>query len=246
MPLQHLTFIASPEKGMVSALYQATERPVARFVFGHGAGANMQHSHMQHLADSLSHNNIDTLRYNFPYMQAGGGRTDTLPVCLSTIGNALSLAATRAPQLPIFLCGHSFGARMSSHYLATNDAATNHGANNRADQNVDIKGVVYFSFPLHPSKKPDVIRAAHLGNIQVPQLFVSGTRDTLASLDLLEPIINVLANARLHKVDTADHSLKILKRTRQSSEDAYSEAGGIVGAWVNEQLSSESATQKAN
>jgi predicted alpha/beta-hydrolase family hydrolase len=236
IPLQHLTFIASPEKGIVSALYQATERPVARLVFGHGAGANMQHSHMQHLADALSHNNIDTLRYNFPFMQAGGGRTDTLPVCLSTIGNALRLAATREPQLPTFLCGHSFGGRMSSHYLATNEAAIN----NRADQSVDIRGVVYFSFPLHPSKKPGIVRAAHMGAIQIPQLFVSGTRDTLASLDLLEPTINALANARLHKVDTADHSLKTLKRTRQSSEDAYSEAGRIVGAWVDEQLVLES------
>ena len=226
--LQYLAFIASLEKGEVSALHQAIERPVARFVFGHGAGANMQHTHMQHLADALSHNNIDTLRYNFPYMQAGGGRTDNLPVCLATIGNALKLAETLSPELPTFLCGHSFGGRMSSHYAAAVacDAAVGK----------HIAGLVYFSFPLHPSKKPDVIRAAHLGDILIPQLFISGTRDTLANLDLLEPIIEALPAASLHKIDTADHGLKILKRTRVSTEDVYSEAGRVVAAWVKDQL----------
>jgi hypothetical protein len=236
MPLKRLTFIVSPEKGTVSALHQAVEHPVARFVFGHGAGANMQHSHMQQLTDALSQHHIDTLRYNFPYMQAGGGRTDSLPVCMATIKNALKLAATLEPQLPTFLCGHSFGGRMSSHYLAAEAAAERSAAKNITNQLFNIKGAVYFSFPLHPSKKPGVIRAAHLSDVKVPQLFISGTRDTLASLDLLEPIIKTLANASLHKVATADHGLKILKRTRQSSEDVYSEASRVVGAWVNEQV----------
>jgi predicted alpha/beta-hydrolase family hydrolase len=239
-PLQHLSFIASPEKGLVSALHQAAERPVARFVFAHGAGANIQHIHMQQLADALSRNNIDTLRYNFPYRQAGGGRTDSLLVCLATIDNALKLAMTLEPQLPTFLCGHSFGGRMSSHYLAAATAADGKAKSaavkNQANRAFDIKGGVYFSFPLHPSKKPDVIRATHLGDINVPQLFVSGTRDTLASLDLLEPIVATLTNASLHKIDTADHGLKILKRTRQSDENVYSEAGRVVGGWVNDQL----------
>jgi len=220
-----LSFTVNPAKGAVKALHQVAEHPIARFVFGHGAGANMQHAHMQQLADVLSSHGIETLRYNFPYMQAGGGRTDSLPVCLDTIDNALKLAAMLAPNLPVFLCGHSFGGRMNSHYAATETS--------------NIAGLVYFSFPLHPSKKPDVKRAAHLPDIHVPQLFVSGTRDTLATLGLLEPIIETLPLASLHKIDTADHGLKTLKRTRQSSEDAYSEAGRVVGSWTRDILAQE-------
>lgn len=216
--MKNLTFTATAEKGNVSAIYQSAEKPIARFVFGHGAGANMSHLHMQSLADALAANNIETLRYNFPYMEAGGGRTDNLPVCLETIGNALELSNGLKPELPTFLCGHSFGGRMSSHFTS--------------EMQPDLKGIVYFSFPLHASKKPDTKRAANLSNIKLPQLYVSGTRDTLADLDLLEPIISSLPNAQLHKVDTADHGFKILKRTRQSTEDVYTEVGRVVREFV--------------
>ena len=221
-----LTFQVSPEKGEVSACYQPAETPVALLVLGHGAGANMLHNHMQQLTDTLAQQNISTLRYNFPFMEKGSGRADNLEVCLDTIDAALKtakeLAKEVSPALPLYLAGHSFGGRMSSHYAA--------------ELKPDISGLVYFSFPLHPAKKPETKRARHLTEVQVPQLFVSGTRDTLAELTLLEPIVAGLKAATLYKIDTADHGFKILKRTRQSTEDVYSEAARAVASWLTEQL----------
>jgi predicted alpha/beta-hydrolase family hydrolase len=217
-----LNLHVSAEKGNVSACHLTAAKPIARLVFGHGAGANMQHSHMQQLADALKDNGIDTLRYNFPYMERGGGRTDKLEICTDTIRAALELGANLPPKLPMFLAGHSFGGRMSSHFAAS--------------EQPDIAGIVYFSFPLHPSKKPDTKRAEHLSEITIPQHFISGTRDTLAELPLLEPIVKSLTGATLHKIDTADHSFKILKRTRQSSENVYNEAARSVRAFIERSI----------
>ncbi len=202
----------------VSALLQAGTKNRALAVLGHGAGANMAHSHMQFIADALSRANIASLRFNFPFMEKGGGRTDSIPVCLATFASAIAAGSTSLPDLPCLIGGHSFGGRMSSHYAAQAGA--------------DIAGVMYFSFPLHPAGKPAVDRAAHMGGITVPQLFVSGTRDKLAEPTLLHQTVDNLNQATLYEIDTADHGFKILKRSRQSTEDVYSEAGQIVSEWL--------------
>ena len=216
-------FEVNAEKGSVSALHQTTQQPIARVILGHGAGANMHHAHMQSLSDALATHGVETLRYHFPYMEAGGGRTDKLDNCLDTIAQAIELAKTLSPSLPLFLAGHSFGGRMSSHYAALQ--------NDRL-----IRGMIYFSFPLHPAGKPGTDRAAHLPEVKVPQLFLSGDRDKLAELALLKPVITALNNAELHLLDTADHSLKILKRTRQNPEDIYEEVGRVAAAFINRHL----------
>lgn len=215
-----MKFLVSSEKGQVSACHQPADNPIARMVLGHGAGANMLHVHMQSLADALAANGIETLRYNFPYMERGGGRTDKLEVCIDTIGAALKLNDSIVPELPTFVAGHSFGGRMSSHFAASEQPC--------------IAGMIYFSFPLHPAKKPDTKRAAHLRTISLPQLFISGTRDALAEMPLLEPIVADLTKASLHKIDTADHGFKILKRTRLSTEDVYIEAARVTRAFIEE------------
>lgn len=213
-----LDFEVNPTKGCVSALRQTpTSKPLARVILGHGAGASMQHVHMQSLADSLANQNIETIRYQFPYMEAGGGRVDSLETCIDTIVGAIRLSY-EFPPLPTFLAGHSFGARMSSHFVAETSST--------------LRGVIYFSFPLHPSKKPNTKRAEHLSSVGLPQLFVSGTRDSLADLNLLEPIVEELENAKLHLVDTADHGFKILKRTRVSSETVYEEAARVTKSFI--------------
>lgn len=217
-----MKFVATQSKGKVSALWQSPDGSAAVLVLAHGAGANMQHAHMQNIADALGQRSIATLRFNFPYMEAGGGRTDKPEVCIETIGNAISLAREHAGDLPLFVGGHSFGGRMSSHYAAER----------RGDIGDDIEGLVYFSFPLHPAKKPDTKRAAHLTDIELPQLFLSGTRDALADLELLTSIVTELPGATLHELDTADHSFRILKRTRQSEESVYDEAARIAADWM--------------
>ncbi len=207
-------------KGDVSALLQSPSQPsIARLILGHGAGANMHHAHMQSLADALGNQGIETLRYHFPYMEAGGGRTDNLENCMDTIAAALNLSGSIGESIPTFLAGHSFGGRMSSHFAAQNLQS-------------NIKGLIYFSFPLHPSGKRGASRAEHLPNIQVPQLFLSGDRDKLAELDLLVGTLEKIKNARLQILETADHGFKILKRTRQSSEDIYEEAARHAAEFI--------------
>ena len=224
------TFRVNQNKGDVSALLQlADSQPVARLILGHGAGANMTHAHMQGIADSLSHCGIETLRYHFPYMEAGGGRTDNLPNCLDTIKGALQLSKSIDPNLPTFVGGHSFGGRMSSHFVSE--------YRDRPEiEGIEIQGAIYFSFPLHPAGKPGTSRADHLANINVPQLFLSGNRDKLAELELLQPIIKRLAGAELHVLETADHSYKILKRTRTSTESIYDEAARIAADFVKQNI----------
>lgn len=215
-----LRFNATREKGQVSALYLEVAQPRAFFVLAHGAGANMQHAHMARLADTLADQQVSSLRFNFPYMEKGGNRTDSKDVCVETIDNAIVLAKERNSGIPLILAGHSFGGRMSSHYVAEKHTAS-------------VDGLVYFSFPLHPAKKPATKRADHLPGINIPQFFVSGTRDSLAELKLLEPMVANLARAELHLLETADHSFKILKRTRTSPEDVYDEVGRVIASWLD-------------
>ena len=196
-------------------------------LLAHGAGANLDHHHMQHIADSLAEKRIATLRFNFPYMQAGKKRTDTLPVCLAAINLGLQALLHKETSCPILLAGHSFGGRMMSHYAATQ----------LADEELmpasqRIAGLVYFSFPLHPTGKPDTKRAGHMSEIALPQVFLSGTRDTLAQGDLLTQTVHGMQNAKIHWLDTADHGFKILKRTRTNPESVYHESARIVHDWL--------------
>jgi len=219
MHAAELEFLATADKGKVSALLLAPDAPVAILVLGHGAGANMQHAHMQAIADSLAVNGIATLRFNFPYMQRGGGRTDAMPICAETIDNAVALARARNPDLPLYVGGHSFGGRMASHFAA--------------DRRPRIEGLIYYSFPLHPARKPGTGRADHLYRLDYPQLFLSGTRDDLADATLLCDVVSRLPDATLHELETADHGFRILKRTRKSAEDIYAEAARQVVAFIS-------------
>jgi predicted alpha/beta-hydrolase family hydrolase len=219
--MKSVTFTATVDKGDVSALLQSAEDPKALLVLAHGAGANMQHVHMQSIADALGAAGISTFRFNFPYMEAGGGRTDSKHVCIDTFESAVATATSLAPNLELFIGGHSFGGRMSSHYAA--------------EQAPAISGLVYFSFPLHPAKKPGTQRADHMVELAYPQLFLSGTRDDLAEQELLRDVTSRLKNATLHEIDTANHSFKVLKRSRQSAESVYKEAARVLRAWIQDQ-----------
>ncbi len=188
-------------------------------VLGHGASSNMRNPLLRNIAEALAERNIATFRYNFPYSEKGGGRNSQATVT-ETIRNAVKAAREAAPDLPIIAGGHSFSGRMTS--------------TAQSEEPIDgVKGIVFFSFPLHPAGAPDTKRAEHLSEIKIPMLFLSGTRDALSELRLLEPTVEKLGkNAALHLLDTADHSLKILKRTRTSGEDVIAEAARIVGEWA--------------
>ncbi len=207
--------------GALSAELERPEEAVALLVLAHGAGADFRHRNMLEIAAACTGQRIATLRFNFPFMEQGRRRVDSPDVSVATIRDALELAADVAAGLPVYLGGHSFGGRMATHAAAGGL--------------VGVRGLVLCSFPLHPPGKPDTARAAHLPEIAEPMLFLSGTRDALAERDLLQEVVGQLGErARLHWLDTADHSYKVLKRQRQSTESVFQEMGREIGRFVGE------------
>jgi predicted alpha/beta-hydrolase family hydrolase len=218
-------FIATQEKGEVSSLLLRPEGAEWLLVLGHGASTNMHHRTLQTIAERLADVGIATFRYHFPYMERGGGGRDSQAVSLATVHAAVAVAQ-QAADLPLLVGGHSFGGRMSS--MAA------------AERPLDgVRGLVFFSFPLHPAGKPSTERAEHLKKVKVPMLFLSGTRDGLAELDLLRPVCKKLGRkGTLHLLDTADHGFKILKWTRKSDEDVFVEMASVLSEWVGKIKSS--------
>ena len=214
-----LTFVATPEKGNVSALLVRPENATHLLVLGHGASTNMRHVTLQTIADRLAEVNVATFRYNFPYSENGKGR-DSQGVCTATVCSAVAAAHKAAPDLPLLAGGHSFSGRMTS--TAASESPLE-----------GVRGLVFFSFPLHLAGKPETKRAEHLDAVTVPMLFLSGSRDELASLDRLRPVCEKLGSrATLHVLDTADHGFKILKKSRTSPEDVFAEMARVVRDWA--------------
>jgi predicted alpha/beta-hydrolase family hydrolase len=214
-----LKFLATPEKGEVSALLLRPEGATHLLILGHGASTNMRHATLQAIADRLAQVGIATFRYNFPYSENGKGR-DSPAVCTATIRSAVKTASEAAPDLPLLAGGHSFGGRMTS--TAASESTLE-----------GVRGLVFFSFPLHLAGKPETKRADHLASVTVPMLFLSGSRDELAELSLLRPVCERLGErATLHVLDTADHGYKILKKTRTSDEDVFVEMARVMRDWA--------------
>ena len=218
--LDELKFIATAEKGEVSALLMRPDGATHLLVLGHGASSNMRSTLLATIAERLAEQGIATFRYNFPCSEKGGGRNGK-DVCVATIRSAVAAAGEAAPDLPILAGGHSFSGRMTS--TAASEMPLE-----------GVRGIVFFSFPLHPAGEPGITRAEHLSEVNMPKLFLSGTRDALADLDLLEPVVKNLGDkATLHLLDTADHSFKILKRTRNTSEDVFDEMARVMREWAS-------------
>ena len=189
-------------------------------VLGHGASTNMRHTTLQTIAERLSDVGIATFRYQFPYMERGGGGRESQAVALETVRSAVRAARDSAGDLPLLVGGHSYSGRMSSHAAAESPLE---GAS----------ALVFFAFPLHPAGRPGTERAEHLENVSVPMLFLSGTRDKLADLGLLSPVCEKLGDqATLHLLDTADHGFKVLKRSRKSAEDVFVEMARVTKGWA--------------
>lgn len=216
-----LKFTATRDKGEVSAILIRPDEAKHLLVLGHGASTSMRHATMQRIADALAERSIATFRYNFPYSENGTARNSTA-TCVETIRNAVRKAHEVAPNLKLLAGGHSFGGRM------TTTAQSEEPLDN-------VDGLVLFSFPLHLAGRPDTKRAVHLAKIEIPMLFLSGTRDELATLDLLEPVIENLGNrATLHLLDTANHGYKVLKKTRVSEQDVFDEMAEALADWAKQ------------
>jgi hypothetical protein len=213
-----LTFDASNSAGSVSALLDVPPDAWALLVFAHGAGAGMGHRFMSGMSNRLGERGIGTFRYQFPYAEAGKKRPDPQPILLATVRSAVRRAGEEG--LPLLAGGKSMGGRMTS--LAAS-----------AEPLPDVRGIVFFGFPLHPPGKPGAERAAHLSDVTVPLLFLQGTRDTLAKLELIEPVIDNLGNAAtLHVADGADHGFHVQKRSGRTDADVMDELADAVVVWA--------------
>ncbi len=199
MNTRSLSLKISPSIGVVSAECIVPEKSKCIMTIAHGAGAGMNHSFMVTLAQSLSEEDIATLRFNFPFAENKKGRPDPPAVAHKTIESAISKAQKLFPKLPLFVAGKSFGGRMTSQYLSAHPHAA-------------VKGIIFYGFPLHPPGKPSTERAEHLKNVEIPMLFLQGARDELATWNLIEAVCSSLPLARLVKIEGANHAFKVGKQ----------------------------------
>jgi len=213
-------FLASQSSGEVSAILQRPDDARMLYVFGHGAGAGMRHRFMQAASDKLGEHGIATFRYQFPYVEKRIRRIDPQPILLATVRSAVAAAAASASDLPLLAGGKSMGGRMTS--LAS-----------AAEPLPQVRGLVFFGFPLHPAGAPAVTRAEHLDRVSIPMLFLQGTRDKLADLDLLRPILERQGRrASLHVIDGADHSFEVPKRSGRNLADVLEEVARTTASWA--------------
>jgi predicted alpha/beta-hydrolase family hydrolase len=204
----------------VSGLLFRPDDAKALFVFAHGAGVGMNHPSMASAAEGLAARGIASLRFNFPFMEKRTGRPDPPRIAHLAVRSAVGAAAELAGGLPLFAGGRSFGGRMTSQAQALQPLP-------------GVRGLAFLGFPLHPAGKPGIERADHLEQIEIPMLFVSGSRDALAEMDLLKPLVAGLGEAAaLYVVDQGDHGLRVPAKSGRTSEDAQGEALDAIGKWM--------------
>ena len=199
MKTKSLSLKISPAIGTVSAECFIPPKSKCIMILAHGAGAGMHHPFMITLSRSLSEAGISTMRFNFPFMENKKGRPDAPAVAHQAIETAIVKAQKLFPKLPLFVAGKSFGGRMTSQYLSTHP-------------HDEIKGIVFYGFPLHPPGKPSIERAEHLKQVKTPMLFLQGTKDEFATGKLIESVCSSLPLAELVKIEGANHAFKAGKQ----------------------------------
>jgi len=212
--------IQIPGGGTISGLLQTPAGAHACYVFAHGAGAGMNHAFMASIAQGLAERGIASLRFNFPFMEQGSKRPDSPALAHAAIRAAVAEAARHMPDVPLFAGGKSYGGRMSTQAQA-------------AQPLPGVKGIVLVGFPLHPAGKPSTERAAHLVDVKLPMLFLQGTRDALADLDLISQTTASLGKkTNLHIVDGADHAFHVLVRSGRTDAQVREELCDTMAAWM--------------
>lgn len=215
------TFRASESSGDVSAILVRPEGARALYVFAHGAGAGMRHRFMEGVSERLADLGVATFRYQFPYMEAGRKAPNPQPILVKTVRSAVAEAARLARDLPMVAGGKSMGGRMTSIAAASSSLG-------------GVRGLAFFGFPLHAPGRRSADRGAHLADVRLPMLFLQGTRDKLADLSLLEPLLtSVEPPPRLHVVEGADHSFHMLKRSGRTDDEVLDEICEAFSDWVS-------------
>ncbi len=193
---------------------------MAGYVLAHGAGAGMRHPFMADVAAALAAAGVTTLRYQFPFMEAGGHRPDSPAVAVATVRAAVDRARHLLPGLPLVAGGKSFGGRMTS--TAAAESALE-----------GVRGLVFLGFPLHPPKRPATTRGDHLDRVTVPMLFLQGTRDDLAEVGLIRSVgARLGGRATLHEIAEANHAFAVPKRTGRTAADVIAELAATTAEWI--------------
>lgn len=220
MKARKVIFTATQSVGDVSGLLLLPPGSTSMYVLAHGAGAGMTHPFLATFADGLAERDIATFRYQFPYMEQGRRAPNSRPILTDTVRSAVEKAAELAPGLRIIAGGKSMGGRMTS--LAQSESPIQ-----------GVEGLAFLGFPLHAPGRDSADRGAHLSDIDIPMLFLQGTRDRLANLEFLEPLCASLgARCTLHVLEGGDHSFKPLKRSGRSLEEVLDEAVGVLADWI--------------
>jgi predicted alpha/beta-hydrolase family hydrolase len=218
VPAEKLTLAVNAER-RVSALLDAPPDAFACYVLAHGAGAGMRHHFLEQISASLAAHGVATFRYQFPYLEAGRGRPDMPSILEATARAAVSKAGEIVPELPVVAGGKSLGGRMTSSAAA-------------AEPLDGARGLVFLGFPLHPPGQPGTRRAEHLQKVNVPMLFLQGTRDAFARLDLITNVCGQLGpKATLHVVDGADHSFGVPKKSGRTPDQVLEEMVDAIARW---------------
>ena len=204
----------------VSARWLAPEGARLTYVLAHGAGAGMEHPFMRAVASELAALQVATLRYQFPYFERGAKRPDPPPLCHATVRAAVARAQLLAGPGVLIAGGRSFGGRMTSQAQALQPLP-------------GVRALAFLGFPLHPAGKPAQERARHLARIQLPMLFVQGTRDALAEPALLQQTVTALgARARIYWVNEADHAFHVPARSGQKDAQVRGALLAALAAWM--------------
>ena len=217
-----IEFLASRSAGNVSGIVMRPRRPASLLVLAHGAGAGMRHPFLEALATRLAARDVATLRWQFPYVERGSRRPDPQPILLAAVRSAVAKGHELAANLPLFAGGKSMGGRMTSLAEAKEPLP-------------DVRGLVFFGFPLHAAGKPSAERAEHLEQVERPLLFLQGTRDTLADLALLRPVCERLGpRATLRIFDDADHSFHVRKSSGKDDAAILDELATSAAEWMRQ------------
>jgi hypothetical protein len=212
--------IVVDDANSVSGLLLAPAKARACYAMAHGAGAGMTHPFMASFASDLADRDIATLRYQFPYMERGSKRPDSPKLAQAAVRAAIGEASRLVPGLALFAGGKSFGGRMTSQAQA-------------ASALPGVRGLVFVGFPLHPPGKPADERGAHLFDVQVPMLFLQGTRDEFAELRLLQNLISRLgARASVKLFDDADHSFHVPAKSAKKDPQVRADMGDAAAEWI--------------
>jgi predicted alpha/beta-hydrolase family hydrolase len=203
----------------VSGLLILPKGARALYVLAHGAGAGMAHPFMAAISVALAERNIATLRYQFPYMERGSRRPDSPAIAEATVRAAVAEARVLAPNLPLFAGGKSFGGRMTSQA--------------EAHEALGVEGLAFLGFPLHPPGAPGDKRGEHLAAVKIPMLFLQGTKDEFAGLDLLQPLVKRLGRkAKLHLIEDGNHSFRVPAKSGRKEADVIAELADTLAGWM--------------